>query len=156
MSAKQITKIAKDLSLARAEISRLEKELARVKGNAKSTPAKKKAAKPAPAKAKPKKPPSKKAAAPKKAAPAKPNKSAKKGLVGDFNDTSYLKVILGLAKQTGSWSQIVAAVNEKGYTTKQGNTVAANNFTRDLARRLKSDNAEVKKLTEQIFAVLKK
>ena len=146
MSAKQITKIAKDLSLARAEISRLEKELAKVKGNVKSSPAKKKAAKPAPVKAtkKPKKP------------PAKPNKSAKKGLVGDFNDTSYLKVILGLAKQTGSWSQIVEAVNKKGYTTKLGNTVAANNFTRDLARRLKSDNAEIKKLTEQIFAVLKK
>ena len=170
MSAKQIAKIEKDLSLARAEIDRLVKELAGVKKNDKSVssaksqkktaaPAKKKAAKPAPVKARaqPKKLPAKKAPAPKKAAPAKKSTQQSKGkLVGDFNDKAYLQEILKLAKQLGTWTGVISALNANGYVTVQGNPIPMNNFTRDLGRRLKSNNAELKKLTEQIFAILKK
>ena len=154
MSAKQIAKIAKDLSLARAEIDRLEKELAGLKGASKAAPAKKKA--PVKPKAPAKKAPAKKPAAAKKSAPAKPAQKGGKKMVGDFDDKAYLQVVLASAKKSAIWSAIVAELNAKGYTTKQGNTIAANNFTRDLSRRLQSSNAEVKKLTEQIFACFKK
>ena len=169
MSAKQIAQIEKDLSLASAEIDRLVKELASVKGNSKSapaakpkkttaSPAPKKAVKPAPikAKAQPKKAPAKKAPAPKKAAPANSTKQSQGKLVGDFNDTAYLQEILKLAQELGSWTGVITALNANGYVTVQGNPIPMNNFTRDLGRRLTNKNAEIQQLAEQIFALLKK
>ena len=168
MSAKQIAQIAKDLSIARSEIDRLEKELASVKINSKSAPAakaqkktaapaQKKTVKAAPIKAiaPPKKAPAKKTSAPKKATPAKSTKQSTK-LVGDFNDQAYLQEILKLAKQLGSWTGVISALNDNGYVTVQGNPIPMNNFTRDLGRRLTNKNAEIRKLAEQIFALLKK
>ena len=165
MSAKQIAQIAKDLSVARSEIDRLEKELAEVKGNSKAAPAaksqkktaaqaKKKAVKPAPVKAKaqPKKPLAKKTPAPAK----KSTPQSKGKLVGDFNDKAYLQEILKLAKQLGTWTGVISALNANGYVTVQGNPIPMNNFTRDLGRRLTNKNAEIQKLAEQIFAILKK
>ena len=171
MSAKQIAQIEKDLSLARAEIDRLVKELASVKGSAKAAPsaksqkktvssAKKKAVKPAPVKAKTqsKKPPVKQQSPQKKATPAKSKSSQKssKKIVGDFNDKAYLQVILKLATQFGTWTGVISALNAKGYVTVQGNPIPMNNFTRDLGRRLTNKNSEIQKLAKQIFAVLKK